>query len=277
MSNQIHPTALVDRAAQLGDNITIGPFAIIEADTALGDGCQIKAGAIIRRYTTLGRENVVHSYAVLGSDPQDFKFCSQDVTYLKIGDKNRIHEYVTISRATKPGGATVVGNGCMFMTETHIGHDSVIGDHVIMVNGTAIAGHVEIHDRAVLSAHACVHQFCWMGELAMARGNSAATQHVPPFVLIKDINKLGGLNVVGMRRAGYSAKDRVEIKDAYNLLYRRGLTPAKALVEMEQHTERGPGAVKFRDFARRVLMAEKPFGRGFVSHADPDEEQEEKD
>jgi UDP-N-acetylglucosamine acyltransferase len=276
MPNQIHPTAIVDRTAQLGQDVLIGPHAIIEADTIVGDGCHIMAGAIIGRYTTLGRNNIVHPYAVLGSTPQDLKFRPDDVTYLKIGDQNVIYEYVTISRGTTATGMTVIGSHCMFMTEAHIGHDSRVGDHVILVNGTAMAGHTEIQDRAVLSAHTCVHQFCWVGELVMSRGNSAASQHVPPFVLMYDVNRLAGLNVVGMRRAGYSPQQRLEIKEAYRLLYRCGLTPAKALAEMEQHAEWGPGASKFRAFVRRVLAAEKPCNRGLISYRrDPDEAEEE--
>lgn len=261
----IHPTAIVDEGAQLGAGVSVGPYAIIEPDVVVGEDCTILASAIIRRYTTLGAGNVVHPFAVLGGEPQDYRFDPASPTYLRIGDHNVFREGVTISRATKPGGATTIGSHGYFMTCAHVGHDSVVGDHVVLANSAAIAGHCEIGQGANLSAHAGVHQFCWVGEMAMFRGNAGASQHVPPFCIVRGINELVGLNVIGMRRAGFSSAERLQVKQAYQLLYRQGLTPRAALEEMDGHTEWAAPAAKFREFCRRVVTAQKPYQRGFAA------------
>ena len=140
MPVKIHPTAAVDKGALLGEAVEIGPYAVIESDVVIGDGCRIMAGAVIRRYTTLGEGNVVHPYAVLGGEPQDYKFDPASETHLRIGSGNVFREHVSISRATASGGATVIGDNCFFMAQSHVGHDSVIADGVVLTNGTHVAG-----------------------------------------------------------------------------------------------------------------------------------------
>ncbi len=266
MGRKIHPTAMVDARAELAEGVTVGPQAVIESDVAIGEGCQIMAGAVVRRYTSLGPGNVLHPFVVLGGEPQDYKFDADSRTYLRIGRDNVFREHVTISRATTAGGATVIGDGCYFMTGSHVGHDSVIADRVILTNNAAIAGHCEIGTRANLSANMVVHQFCWVGELVMSRGNSGTSQHVPPFVMIRDINLVVGLNSVGMRRAEYlNAADRAQIRQAFRLLYRSKLTPARALAEMDAQRDWGAAAGRFRDFIRRVLSAQPPYRRGLAT------------
>ena len=266
MAARIHPTAIVHKDAQLGDGAVIGPYVVIESDVCIGEGCELMVGAVVHRYTTLGPGNVVGPYSVLGGLPQDYKFDPSSVSYLRIGSENVFREHVTISRATTPGGATVIGNRCFFMTQSHVGHDSVIADRVVLTNGTAVAGHVEIGSGAILSAHTVVHQYCWVGELVMTQGNSGTSQHVPPFCVLRYINVIAGLNVVGLRRAEHiGAEDRAQIKEAYRLLYRSSLTPAQALAEMEAHQEWGAPAGRFRQFLRRVLSAKPPHDRGLAS------------
>lgn len=262
MAASIHPTAIVDSTAQLADGVRIGPYAVIQAETVLGEGCQVLAGAVIGPYTTLGRGCVVHPYAVLGGDPQDFKFDPAGKTYLRVGDECIFREYVTVSRGTGATGLTSIGNKCFFMAYSHIGHDCKIADEVIMANGAAAAGHVEVGSKAYLSAHVVIHQFCWVGEMVMTRGNSAASQHLPPYTLLKGPNEIMGLNVIGMRRAGFSSADRVQVKQAYQVFFRGGMGGNAALAEMDKHADWGAPAVKFREFIRRALAAQKPFNRG---------------
>ena len=265
MATTIHPTAIIDPGARIGEDIEIGPNVIVESDVVIGDRCRLMAGAVIHRYTEMGPENVVGPYCVLGGLPQDLGFDPNTPTYLRIGSGNIFREYVTLSRATAEGGATTLGDGGYFMTHTHVGHDCSIGNRVIMANSAAIAGHCEIHDGANLSANCMVHQFCWVGRLAMMRGLSGASCHIPPFVTVREVNLAAGLNVVGMRRAGFDAEQRDQVKAAYRLLYRSGLTPAAALAEMDAHAEWGEAAALFRDFVRRVASAEKPYNRPIVT------------
>ena len=263
MACEIHPTAIVAETAQVGEDVRIGPYAIVEDDTRIGDGCRIHAAAILRRGTRLGRRNVVYAHAVLGGEPQDFKFDATQESRVEIGDDNVFREGVTINRGTGPGSATVIGDSNFFMTCSHVGHNSVVGSNCIMTNGSALAGHVELGDRAILSANVVIHQFCWVGEMVMSRGNAASAMHVPPYCMLGGVTELNGLNRIGLRRAPHlTDTDRSEIREAYKLLYRTGLPAAKALAEMDDRTDWGEPAGRFRDFVRRVLAAEPPYNRG---------------
>ena len=171
----IHPTAIVDGGARLGEGVVIGPCAVVEDEVTIGARTELRAHAVVKRYTTLGAGNTVHEGAVLGSEPQDLGFTGGE-TRLEIGDGNRIREGVTIHRATRPGQVTRVGSGCFLMAYAHIAHDNRIGDQVIIANNTALAGYVEIDTGAFLSGGVVVHQFCRIGRLAMIGGNSKLIQ-----------------------------------------------------------------------------------------------------
>lgn len=260
---KIHPTALVDAGSHLAEDVEIGPFCIVEADVTIGAGTVLRSHAVVRKHTTLGAGNFVDTGTVLGGEPQDLKFDPASVTYLRIGDKNTFREGVTISRATTPGGSTVIGSRNFWMAGAHAGHDSHVGDDVILVNGAAVGGHAVIGARAFISAHVVVHQFCWLGEMVMTEGHTAIRSHVPPYVMVIGINRVGGLNVVGLRRAAHlSDEDRFQIKEAYRITYRSGLTPPKALAEMDTCTHWGAAATAFREFIRKIQAAQKPFNRG---------------
>jgi UDP-N-acetylglucosamine acyltransferase len=261
---KIHSTAIVHPAAELASDVEVGPFCVIESDVRIGSGCRLAEHVIVRRFTEMGRDNLVDAFCVLGGLPQDFKFAPDCVTYLRIGDGNVFREGVTISRATRQGNATVVGNNTYWMAGAHAGHDSLVEDQVVLVNGSVVAGHAVIGPRAILSSHAGVHQFCWVGELALLQGNAGVSMHVPPYTIAaKGINLIGGLNIVGLRRAkDLSDKDRQEIREAFDLTYRRGLSRQEALAEMDSHGEWGAAAGKFRDFLRKVTTAQKPYNRG---------------
>jgi len=228
----IHPTALVSAGAHLGAGVTVGPYAVIEEATDIGAGTEVRAHAVIKRFTRLGEGNAVHEGAVLGGEPQDVGFAGAE-TRLRIGDGNRIREGVTIHRATRPGGETVVGSGCFLMAYAHVAHECVIGDGAILANNVALAGHVEIGAKAFLSGGVVVHQFCRVGRLAMLGGNAKVVQDCLPFVVTDGVpGRARGLNVVGLRRAGAGAAQLRTLKEAYRLLLRSSLPLATALERM---------------------------------------------
>jgi len=229
----VHPSAVVAPTARLGRDVEIGPLAVVEDDTTVGDRCLIRSHAVIRRFTTLGSDNRVHEGAVLGGEPQDVSFGGQQ-TRLLIGDRNLIREGVTIHRSTKPGGATVVGSDCFLMAYAHVAHDGCIADRVIIANNVALAGHVEVGERAFLGGGVGVHQFCRVGRLAMVGGNAKVVQDCLPFVITDGHPaRARGLNVVGLRRAGYGAAQLRTLHEAYRLLLRSGLHREPALEKLE--------------------------------------------
>lgn len=260
---RIHPTACVDRDATLADDVEVGPYAVVEGRVGIGPGCVLREHAVIRRFTTLGRENVVDSFAVLGGLPQDLKFDPATESYLRIGNGNVFREGVTISRATAAGGATIVGSRTYWMTCAHAGHDAVVEDECILVNGAALAGHSRVGRRAIISAHVGVHQFCRVGEGVMAQGNAAISMHVPPFTIVSQVGRVVSLNVVGLRRwPGLTQRDRAEVKQAFSLVYRESLPLREALARMDGRTDWGSAAASFREFVRDVVTAAPPHDRG---------------
>ncbi len=262
---KIHPTAIVDKRAELADDVEIGPGSVVEADVKIGPGTVLRQNVIVRRYTTLGRGNTVDAFTVLGGEPQDLKFDPNTVSFLRIGDGNVFREHVTISRATGEGNATVVGNKTYWMVGSHAGHNATVHDEAILVNGSALAGHSELGAKAILSAHVVVHQFTWVGAMVMSQGNGACSMHVPPYTIFARFNCLVGLNTVGLRRSpNIGDEDRRQIKEAFSLTYRNGLSPAKALEKMDACADWGAAADKFRQFVRRVVEAKKPFNRGLL-------------
>jgi len=259
--SRIHPTAVVDPSAVLADDVEIGPWCVVERDVTLGPGCVLRPHAVVRQYTTMGQNNFVDSFTTIGGWPQDFKFDPHTVSHVRIGDDNVFREGCTISRATMPGGATVIGSHTYWMTGAHAGHDSRVDDNVVLVNRTSLAGHSTVGRGAVLSSNTAVHQFCRVGEMVMAQGNSMISSHMPPFVIATGFNGVIGLNIVGLRRAGVTAEQRRQLKEAFNLLFRRRLPMGRALEKMDQCTDWQGPATRFRDFVREVSQAQKPFNR----------------
>ena len=229
---RVHPAAVVGVSARLGPGVRVGPFAVIEDETDVGANTEVRSHAVIKRFTTLGEGNTVHEGAVLGGEPQDVSFTGAD-SRLRIGAGNRIREGVTLHRATRPGGETVVGSECFLMAYVHVAHDCVIGDGAVLANNVALAGHVTIGERAFLSGGVVVHQFCRVGRLAMIGGNSKIVQDCLPFVITDGVpGRARGLNVVGLRRAGATAAQLRALKEACRLLFRSRLSRAAALERM---------------------------------------------
>lgn len=218
----IHPTACIASGAQLAAGVEVGPFAVIEADTVIGEGSRIAAHAVIKRHTHLGRRNRVHEHAVIGGDPQDVKFDPACVSHTDIGDDNILREGVTVHRGSRPGSVTRIGNGCFLMALAHVAHDCTVGNHVVMVNNSGLSGESAAGDRAFLGGAVGVHQYCRVGRNAMVGMNSKLVQDALPFC-ITDGNpaRARGLNLVGLRRAGFKAGEIAALKDAYRMLYQR--------------------------------------------------------
>lgn len=233
-SNRIHPGAWIDPEAELGQGNVIGPGVYIEAGTRLGDGNVIHAHAVIRRGTSLGNDNQVFEHAVLGGPPQDLGFDPAIASGVVIGDRNVLREGVTVHRATRAGEATRLGDDNYLMTHVHVGHDGVLGSRVIMAAQAALAGFVEVADRAFISGGVMIHQFARVGRLAMIGGNAKITRDVPPFCLVDGVPaRTRGLNLVGLRRAGFDTTELRALKTAYRTLFRSHRPLEQALAELE--------------------------------------------
>lgn len=246
---KIHPTALVESGAELADDVEVGPFAVIESGARIGAGCMIRGHAQIVGSVILGEGCEVGHGAVIGADPQDLGFDRRLISGVVVGSKNTFREHVTIHRSAREGGNTVVGDGNLLMVGCHLGHDSVVGDSNIFANGCLLGGHVHLGSGSFLGGGTGIHQFVRIGDRCMAQGHASISQDVPPFALVADLNKICGLNVVGMRRAGLSAATRQNVKDAYHQIYLSKLGLQEALTAADAR-EWGPEAKAFIDFFR---------------------------
>lgn len=245
----IHPTAIVDPAARIGAGAVIGPYCVVEADVEIGPGTRLGPHVVVHGGTVLGRDNVVGAGAILGMEPQDFKYQGEP-TQLIIGHRNRIGAYVTISRGTPAGrGATRIGNDNYLMAMVHVGHDCHIGDRVTLTQGVGLSGMVTVEDQAVLGGMAGVHQFVRIGRLAMVGGMTKVTMDVPPFVLVDGHPaRVRGINSVGLERAGISSERRTEIKRAFRLLYRDSRNLQEAVTAIRDHVPPSPERDHFVEF-----------------------------
>jgi len=246
---KIHPTAVISPGAELADSVEIGAHAVISGRAVIGEGCVIQAHAILEDRVSLGSGNMIGFGAVIGAAPQDFSHQAEISSEVRIGDNNRIREYVTIHRGTKDGTATTVGNGCFLMVGTHLAHNVTIADNVIITNNCLLAGYVQVGEAAVLGGGSVFHQFIRVGRRAMIAGGSSFNKDIPPFVTANFRNLLVGPNVIGLRRGGFSPQTRMEIKRAFKLVYRSGLRVREALADAEK-SEWGPEAREFFDFIK---------------------------
>lgn len=217
--NDIHSTAIVSDQAELGKGNRIGPYVIIEDDVQLGDNNHLAAQVVLKKYTRLGNDNTLAEHVVLAGLPQDIGF-SEKPTYVELGDGNTLREGVTINRATKDNGATRLGNNNYLMALVHIGHDCQLGNNIIIAPSSGIGGHVQIADRAFISGGVMVHQFCRIGGYAMLGGNSKITQDCLPFMITDGVPAtVHGLNIVGLKRAGFKMDAIKALKEAYRILF----------------------------------------------------------
>jgi UDP-N-acetylglucosamine acyltransferase len=257
-SAMVAPTARVHPQARIGPQASIGEFAIVEEDVAIGALCRLEPYVFVKRWTTLGERNEISAGTVLGTDPLDKNFTGQR-SYLRIGDGNIIREHYTISRGTEPESATTIGNDNYIMTSGHIAHNCVIGNNCVIASCALVAGHVHVEDQAFISGGVVIHQYSKIGRLAMIGGNSRVNLDVPPFFLYTDFNaRPNGLNVVGLKRAGFTNEEIAALKSAYRILYRSGLKLKDALARIaaEVDTEHTRHLVKFIESSDRGICRE---------------------
>lgn len=248
----IHPTAVIDPAAEIGSNVSIGAYSIVGKNVKIGDGTRIDPHVVIESNTTIGKDCEIQSGAVLGGAPQDKKFHGED-SYLRIGDSNIIREYVTIHRASGQGETTILGDGNMLMAYCHVGHNCKLGDSITMANYCGVSGHVIVEDKVVFGAYAGVHQKVRVGKLAMIGGMSKVVQDAPPFAIVDGRPaKVCDLNVIGLRRSNVTPKVRSEIRLAYKLLYRSNLNTTQALEAIEREIETSEELEYLLDFIRSM-------------------------
>ena len=248
----IHPTALISPSARLAPDVAAGPYAIIEEGVTLGPGCRVEAHGQVLRGVRMGSGNVVGRGAIIGGDPQSLGFNPSTESGVKIGDGNTFREHVTIHRSTQAGGDTVIGSGNFFMATSHVGHDAVLGDHNVLANGVLIAGHISIGHRCFLGGGAALHQFIRVGDSAMVQGCGGYTRDIPPYCTVFRWNNLRGLNVVGLRRAGFATPLRMALKRAWRAVFCGEQPPVSAAAALLQG---GGESTEVRQFLAFIASA----------------------
>lgn len=261
----IHPAAIVDPRAILGPDVQVGPGAVIEAGVELGASCRVGPGACLLGGTLAGPRNEFHAGCVIGGAPQDLKYRGEP-TRLRIGEGNVFREHVTLHRSNRPEEDTVIGSFNLLMVHSHIGHNCRIGDHNVIANGALLAGHAEVGNRVFISGNCMVHQFCRVGSLALMQGGAAISKDLPPATIAHGGNGICGLNVVGLRRAGISAEERLALRRLYLAVFRRGMSVGEAAREAAAGGGWSGLAREFLEFilaSRRGVVTER--SRGFAA------------
>jgi len=233
MTSKIHPTAIIDPHAELDSSVEVGAFTTIEAGVRVDAGTRIGSHVVLQGPTTIGKNNQIFQFSSLGAQPQDKKYRDEPTT-LEIGDNNTIREFCTFNRGTiQDKGTTKIGNDNWIMAYVHIAHDCIIGNNIIMANNSSLAGHVDIHDYAILGGFTLIHQFCQIGSHIITAVGSVVFKDIPPYVTAAGYDaKPHGINAEGLKRRGFSADTILEIKRAYKVLYRNSLTLEEAKVEL---------------------------------------------
>jgi UDP-N-acetylglucosamine acyltransferase len=253
----VHPTAIVHPGATLGPGVSVGPYAVIDAHVRVGPDCVIGPHVYLTGVTTIGSHNHLHAGCVIGDAPQDLKYKGEP-TRLRIGDHNVFREHATVHCSAKLGEDTVIGSHNFIMANAHVGHNCRLGDYVILANGALLGGHVSVGDRAFLSANCLVHQFVRIGTLALMQGGSIISKDLPPYTIARGPNGICGLNVVGLRRAGIDAAERLQLKQLYRLLFRsdRNLRPALAQARKEFTSPPATTLIEFVAASKRGICTD---------------------
>ena len=244
---KIHPTAIVDPTAKIAAGVTIGPYAMIGARAVIGARSAIASHVVIEADVTIGTDNLVDHAAIIGTAPQDLSFSPDRKTSVEIGNDNVIREHCTIHRGSADGSVTKIGDKNFLMAGAHVGHNCEVGNNVIIANNCLLGGHVRVGDGAFLGGACVFHQNINVGRLTITQGASAFSKDIPPFVVGAERNYVFGLNVIGLRRAGFNAQERDEIKAAFKLVYATGLNVSEALEKSKAMTF-GNAAREFLDF-----------------------------
>ena len=249
----IDSSAIIDGRAELAPNVSVGAFSVIGADVKIDSGTVIGPHVVIKGPTSIGKDNRIYQFTSIGEDPQDKKYASE-VTRLEIGDRNVIREFTSMHRGTiQDNSVTQIGNDNLFMAYTHVAHDCIIGDHVIMANGASLAGHVHLNSHAILGGFTLVHQFTQIGQYSFAAMGSAITQDIPPFIMVGGKpTRPHGINSVGMERSGISAENVRLIRQAYKIIYKMNLRLEDAIEQIEALSSDSQELIKMVDFLRNV-------------------------
>lgn len=248
---EIHPTALVDDRAELGEGVSVGPYSIVGPDVRVGPGTQIGPHVLVEGITTVGAECVIANGAVLGTPPQDLKYRGEP-TRLVVGDRTHVREYATLNRGTVASGVTTVGSDCLLMSYVHVAHDCFIGDHVIISNAVNMGGHVVIEDWASVGGMTPIHQFVRIGQHAFVGGQSRVVKDIPPYVKAAGIPlQLYGLNSVGLQRRGFPEEVRRELKRAYRIFFASAQNTTQALARAREELRALPEVENFLAFFER--------------------------
>lgn len=247
----IHPTAMVHPDAVLGEGVEVGPWAIIEGTVKIGDRTKIGPRVNIEGHTILGTDNVIFTGAIIGSRTQDKKF-DGGVSYLKIGNRNTIREYVTINPGTLPGTETVIGDDNLLMAYAHVAHDCIIRNGATLANNATLAGHVIVEDKAILGGLSAVHQFVRIGTLSITGGCSKVVQDVPPFMMVDGHPAQAfGINSVGLDRASFSKEEKANLKKAFKIIFKSGLILKNVVKQIQQEIPSSPSIQTLIDFLEK--------------------------
>ena len=230
---RIHPTAVIDSKADLDSDVEIGPYVVIEGQVRIKRGTRVMAHAYLTGWTEIGEGNEIHPGAILGAAPQDKAYQGVE-TYLRIGTGNIIREYVQIHRGTTLGSATTIGNNNFLMAASHVGHNCKLGDNIVLANGSLLGGYVEVGNSVFISGNCVVHQFVRIGDYSLMRGLSGTSRDVPPYAIVDWQHTVRGVNVVGLKRAGFDEKRIRAIRDAFRVLFRKGRNLTLAIKEVEE-------------------------------------------
>ena len=248
----IHSTAIIDPGADLDPSVEVGPYAVIGEHVRIGAGSWIGPHAVVEGHTRIGRNNQIFQFASVGAVPQDLKFHGE-TSYLEIGDGNKVREFVTIHLGTEDGGGTTrIGNNNLFMAYAHVAHDCIVGNNVILANAATLAGHVEVHDYAILGGLSAVHQFTRIGCHVMASGGAMIAQDVAPYSIVQgDRAKTVGLNLTGLKRRGFTSEALANIKALYKIVFRSNLKLDAAIAKIEESYDISqPEVATYLDFLK---------------------------
>jgi UDP-N-acetylglucosamine acyltransferase len=254
----IHPTAVIHPNARIAPGVKIGPYAVIDEHVTVGEGCEIGPHVYLTGTTEVGKNNHIHAGAVIGDLPQDLRFRGGE-TKVVIGDENVIREHVTIHRSNKPEEETRIGSNNLLMANCTVGHNAVLGNHVVVANGALLAGHVIIDDRVFISGNCMLHQFVRVGTLSMMQGGAGISKDLPPYMIATGGNRIAGLNTIGLRRAGFSSGERLELRRMYHAIFRTELRFREALARAKEQftSEKARVLLGFLETGRRGFCIDR--------------------